>query len=148
MEDYLENKPNLEIIKIVNEDCIKEIERILLKNDESQDNNDEYSEDYLEEVDVGPSGSKHQQAVTVEAIKAFQRPPTNFGINRGPQTQIRTVTVNNNRYTTTRPVVTRTVTIPATRTVQTNRVVSRPPAIQPTITRVSTVKKNGFVNKK
>lgn len=151
----MENKPNLEIIKIVNEDCIKEIEKILLKNDETQESNEEYNEDYLEEVDVMPSGSK-QQVSTVETTKAssFQRPVTNFGINRVPQSQQQTRTVsvnnnnnnNNNRYTTARPVVTRTVTIPATRTVQLNRVVSRP-AVQ-TVTRVTTVKKNGFVNKK
>ncbi|CAO1395537.1 unnamed protein product [Diamesa serratosioi] len=34
VDDYMETKPNLEIIKIVNKDCIKEIEKILVKNEE------------------------------------------------------------------------------------------------------------------
>lgn len=79
----MENKPNLEIIKIVNEGCIKEIESILKKNEESLANSDTFTVDYMEEeeqIETPPSVSHTQPERTFPK----QKPPTNFGINRSP----------------------------------------------------------------
>ena len=65
MDGYLQNKPNIEIIKIVNEDCIKEIEKILIKNNGDDTDNDNFEVEFVE-----PSSSRatHVSRVTSKPI--------------------------------------------------------------------------------
>lgn len=51
VDDYMETKPNLEIIKIVNMDCIKEIEKILVKNEEELRNTETPKNEEFQIVD-------------------------------------------------------------------------------------------------
>lgn len=69
VDDYMETKPNLEIIKIVNKDCIKEIEKILVKNDEELRNTEPSKNEEFQIVD------SNKLAITRSPAKSIMTKP-------------------------------------------------------------------------
>lgn len=73
VDGYLQNKPNIEIIKIVNEDCIKEIEKILIKNNGDDTENENFDVEFVE-PSSSRSGTSHSKVVSAKRTLQLPSP--------------------------------------------------------------------------